>query len=390
MRAFLLLLAFLPAVALADDAPRTVRFATYNGSLYDDEGKLVERLRGGDEHARQVAAVVQHVRPDVLLLNEFDYDERGDAAGRFLRDYLGKPQHGQQSIAYRYHYLAPVNTGVPSGLDIDGDGKADGPADAWGFGRHPGQYGMLVLSRFPIDAKHARTFRLLPWHRMPGALAPKKPDGTPFYDAATWKQLRLSSKSHWDLPIDTPIGVVHFLVHHPTPPVFDGPDDHNGLRNHDEIRLWADYVSGDRARASWIVDDGGRAGGIDAGAAFVVAGDHNADPNDGEAVDHAVRQLLDNPAIDASEVPRSDGAAEAARREGGANATQHGDPANDTGEFGPKIGNLRIDFVLPSRGLRATGSGVFWPVPGTPEAAYSESSDHHLVWLDLAAPHTGR
>ena len=132
MRAFLLLLALLPVAALAAKDPESVRFATYNGSLYDEEGKLVDRLREGDDHARQVAAVVQHVRPDVLLLNEFDYDAQGEAATLFQRDYLGVAQHGQRPIRFAYRYLAPVNTGVPSGLDIDGDGKTDGPADGWG------------------------------------------------------------------------------------------------------------------------------------------------------------------------------------------------------------------------------------------------------------------
>ena len=373
------------APAFAADAA-SMRFATYNGSLFDDEGKLVARLRAGDEHARQVAAVVQTVRPDVLLLNEFDYDEGHEAAKLFQHDYLEKPQHGQRSIRYRYRYLAPVNTGVPSGLDIDRDGKTDGPADAWGFGRHPGEYGMLVLSRFPIDAKQVRTFRLLHWHRVPGALAPKNPDGTPYYDDTTWRQLRLSSKNHLDVPIRTPLGVVHFLVSHPTPPVFDGPDDHNGTRNHDEIRLWADYVSSDRTRSAWIVDDKGKRGGIDPGARFVIAGDQNADPNDGETVNRAIRQLLEHPAIDASVVPRSEGATEAARRDGGVNATQVGDPANDTGQFGPRVGNMRIDYVLPSRGLRVLDARVFWPLQGSPESAYSESSDHHLVWIDIAVP----
>lgn len=386
MRAFILLLALSPLASVAADHPTTIRFATYNGSLFDDEGKLVERLRNGDDHAAQVAAVVQHVRPDVLLLNEFDFDPDALAIELFQRNYLEQGQHGQQPIRYRYWFHRPVNTGVPSGLDIDRNGTTDGPEDAWGFGRHPGEYGMVVLSRYPIDAANARTFRLLPWHRMPGALAPKNPDGSPFYDAETWQQLRLSSKSHWDLPIRTPLGIVHFLVHHPTPPVFDGPDDHNGTRNHDEIRLWADYVSGDATRSAWIVDDRGRKGGIERGARFVIAGDHNADPNDGETVDHAMRQLLDHPAIDASVVPRSDGAVAAAKRDGGKNEGQVGDPANDTGQFGPRVGNLRLDYVLPSRGMRVVDSGVFWPLPGAPESRYSESSDHHLVWIDVAVP----
>jgi hypothetical protein len=384
MRALLVLLALLPVAALAAKSPDTIRFATYNGSLYDEEGRLVERLRDGDEHARKVAAVIQHVRPDVLLLNEFDYDARGEAARIFQREYLGKPQYGQPAIRYRFRFLAPVNTGVPSGLDIDGDGRTTGPADAWGFGRHPGQYGMLVLSRFPIDAKRARTFRLLPRHRMPGALVPKRPDGTPFYADATWRALRLSSKSHWDLPIRTPHGRVHLLAHHPTPPVFDGPEDHNGTRNHDEIRFWADYVSPDRARSGWIVDDRGRPGGIAPGARFVVAGDFNADPHDGESVAGAARLLLDHPAVDARVVPTSAGAVESSRRVGGGNATHAGDPAADTGQFGPRIGNLRVDYVLPSRGLVVRDAAVFWPVSSATEATYSEASDHHLVWIDVA------
>lgn len=59
--------------------------------------------------------------------------------------------------------------------------------------------------------------------------------------------LRLSSKSHWDVPIDIPLGDgvtqrVHMLLHHPTPPAFDGQEGRNLRRNHDEIRLFADYV----------------------------------------------------------------------------------------------------------------------------------------------------
>ena len=65
---------------------------------------------------------------------------------------------GAAPVDYPYAFIAPSNTGVPSGLDLDRDGETGGPNDAWGFGFHPGQYGMLVLSRFPIDQAAARTF----------------------------------------------------------------------------------------------------------------------------------------------------------------------------------------------------------------------------------------
>jgi endonuclease/exonuclease/phosphatase family metal-dependent hydrolase len=367
-----------------DAPPATIRVATFNVSLFDDAGAIAARLAAGHEGAAAAAAVIQSVRPDVLLINEFDFDPEGRAADLFQRRYLEVGQGGREPIAYPHRYFAAVNTGVPSGMDLDGDGRSDGPGDAWGFGRHPGQYGMLVLSRFPIDSARVRTFRMLRWAAMPGARAPRAPDtAAPFYDEATWQQLRLSSKSHWDLPIETPFGVLHLLAAHPTPPVFDGPEDRNGARNHDEIRLWADYL--DPTRAGWIVDDAGARGGLARDARFVVVGDYNADPQDGASLDHAIRQLLDHPRIDATFVPASRGAVEAAARDGGANAVQRGNPAHDTGAFGPRSGNLRVDYVLPARGITVRDGGVFWPAEGEPGHAEARAaSDHHLVWLDLA------
>lgn len=372
-----------PPAAEAAPASATLRVATYNTSLYGDtDGAVIARLEAGDPAARKIAAVIQRARPDLLLVNEFDYDAAGRQADLFQHDYLEKPQAGGEPIHYAYRYLAPVNTGVPSGMDLDHDGKVGGGNDAWGFGLHPGQYGMLVLSRYPIDAAAVRTFQNLRWSAMPGARAPvDSKTGKPWYTAEQWAVLRLSSKSHWDVPVRTPLGTIHFLVDHPTPPVFDGPDDHNGLRNHDEIRLWADYLS-DRD-AGWLCDDAGRCGGLPAGESFVIAGDHNADPVDGDGTGQPIQQLLQHPRVLRYPAPRSEGAAEAAARVGGGNLAQHGDPAEDTGDFGPKVGNLRLDYVLPSNDLHVRASGVFWPKPGEPGADWIEATDHHLVWLDL-------
>ena len=227
------------------DTPAPLRVATYNTSLFDDDGGgLVARLQLGNAQARKIAAVLQRVRPDIVLLNEFDLDADGRAADLFRRNYLEVAQAGGgEPLHYPYRYLAPVNTGVPSGLDLDGNGSSGGIGrdrgnDAWGYGLHPGQYGMLVLSKHPIDAAATRTFQLLKWSAMPGALRPMDPaTGKPFHTDAVWAQLRLSSKSHWDVPIATPLGTVHLLASHPTPPTFDGPEDRNGRRNADEIRL---------------------------------------------------------------------------------------------------------------------------------------------------------
>lgn len=365
---------------------RAVRIATYNTSLNDDAaGGLIARLDAGDANARKIAAVLQRVRPDIVLLNEFDYDAAGRAADLFQHRYLELPQTGGgNALAYPYRYLAPVNTGVPSGFDLDRDGQVGGSGraagnDAWGFGLHPGQYGMLLLSKYPIEASSARTFQLLKWSAMPAARAPVDPrTGKAWYSPQAWAQFRLSSKSHWDVPVRTPMGRIHILAAHPTPPVFDGPENRNGLRNFDEIRLWVEYLS--NPRSSWLCDDRGRCGGLARGESFVVLGDHNADPVDGDGEPGAIRQLLDHPRINASVVPRSEGAAERAGKRG---IARRGDVATHTGDFGAEAGTLRLDYVLPSRDLPVRGSGVFWPRDGEPGAELIDASDHHLTWLDF-------
>ena len=94
---------------------------------------------------------------------------------------------------------------------------------------------------------------------------------------------RLSSKSHWDVPVEVGGRTVHVLASHPTPPTFDGAEDRNGRRNHDEIRFWADYVR-PGAGSGYIYDDAGGTGGLKPGSSFVILGDQNADPLDGDSV----------------------------------------------------------------------------------------------------------
>jgi Endonuclease/Exonuclease/phosphatase family len=403
------LLAVAVPSALADDRDKTIRFATFNASVNRNaEGQLTEELSNGeDPQLRNVAEIIQWARPDVLLVNEFDFVPNGLAARLFQRNYLSVPQNGARPIVFPYRFVAPSNTGIASGKDLDNNGQVvtqPGSGlygnDAFGFGEFPGKFGLAVFSRLPIDAKRARTFQLFRWKDMPGALLPDDP-ATPapadWYSRDELNVFRLSSKSHWDLPIE--VGRrerVHFLVSHPTPPVFDGPEDRNGTRNHDEIRFWADYVTPGAAR--YIYDDRGRRGGLGRREHFVIAGDQNADPLDGDSTEDAILQLLDNPRINTSMTPTSPGGPEQSLLQGGANASHAGNPAFDTADFADSTpGNLRADYVLPDRDTRIAGSFVFWPLSSDPlfrlvglfdEALLPDgngfpSSDHRLVAVDL-------
>ncbi|MEO1274249.1 MAG: endonuclease/exonuclease/phosphatase family protein [Pseudomonadota bacterium] len=249
-----------------------IRVAQFNAALNrPGAGVLLADIRKGHPQVSAVAAIIRAVRPDILLLNEFDRDAEGRALDSFAA-LLAKA--GAAPVDYPHRFHAPVNTGVPSHRDLDRDGRATGPGDAWGWGAFPGQYGMAVLSRYPIRADAARSWQRFLWSALPGALRPVMPDGTPFHDDETWNLLRLSSKSHWAIPIDTPAGLVTLVAAHPTPPVFDGPENRNGRRNHDEIRLLHAITT--EPGADWLVDDAGLAGGLAEGTAFVIAGDLNA------------------------------------------------------------------------------------------------------------------
>jgi 3-phytase len=379
------------------EAPGTLRVATFNASLNRPEaGRLVRDLSSSDDRqAQAVAEVIRRVRPDILLLNEFDFDPEGRAADLFRANYLEVPREGIDPIRYEYAYAPEVNTGVPGGVDLDGDGRAvvePGSRgygnDALGYGEFPGQYGMVVYSRFPIESEAVRAFRQVLWKDMPGAMLPSREDGSPWYSAEALDVLRLSSKTHVDVPIRVGSSTLHLLASHPTPPAFDGPERRNVLRNHDEIRLWADYLSGGPS-ASYL-DAGGPA--PEPPDRFVILGDLNADPVDGSSLPAAINRLLDHPRVDSSFVPTSPGASEAARLQGGVNAEHRGDPGQDTADFGDgRVGNLRVDYVLPSRGLTVTGGGVFWPTASEPTHRLvamdpTASSDHRLVFIDIEWP----
>jgi hypothetical protein len=371
------------------------RFATFNASLNRSAaGQLIADLSTpANQQARNAAETIQRVRPDVVLINEFDYDAGGVALRLFQDNYLSVPQNGAAAIHYPFRFSAESNTGIPSGFDFNNNGVIGGGDDAYGFGAYPGQFGMAVYSMHPIDPTGIRTFQKFLWKDMPGAKLPDDP-ATPapadWYSPAELNVFRLSSKSHWDLPILIGSKVVHFLTSHPTPPVFDGLEDRNGTRNYDEIRLWADYIT--PGAGGYIYDDGGGRGGLERGARFVIAGDQNSDPLDGDSIPGSIQLLLENRLVNARTTPSSPGAVQQNALQGGANLTHRSDPKFDTADFADTApGNLRADYVLPRKNMSILGSGVFWPLNTDPLFRLVgtfpfPTSDHRLVWVDVPAP----
>ncbi len=394
----------------------TVRFSQFNASLNrNTAGQLVTDLSTpNNAQAKTVAEIIQRNNPDVLLINEFDYSPA--AVNLFRQNYLQISQNGATPVNYSYFYISPSNTGIASGFDLNNNGTTvttPGTTgygdDAFGFGNFPGQFGMLLLSKYPIDTANVRTFQNFLWKDMPGNLLTNDPtvDNSAtsinenlngFYSPEEINVLRLSSKSHWGVPITVNGETVHVLVSHPTPPTFDGTEDRNGKRNSDEIRFWADYIT--PGKGDYIYDDGGKKGNLAAGSSFVIMGDQNADPLDGDSYNNAIRQLLLNPSINTNVIPTSLGAPQQATLQGQANNNHKGNPAFDTADFADTApGNLRTDYVLPSSDLQISKSEVYWPINTDPNfplvGTFNSSlpggfpsSDHRLIYADVQVGET--
>jgi hypothetical protein len=89
--------------------------------------------------------------------------------------------------------------------------------------------------------------------------------------------LRLPTTGHWDVPVITSAGPLHLLAFHATPPVFDGDEDLNGRRNHDEAAFWLRLLEGSLAMAAPV-------------GPFVILGDANLDPADGDGRTDGIRR----------------------------------------------------------------------------------------------------
>ena len=380
-----------------------VRIALFNIRELKTEKLLEvdENGRGIHPQARAAAKIVRRLEPDVLILNEIDHDYGSDAedlalnARRFRDAYLAS---GYEPPDLPYAWAVANNTGLLSGLDLDGDGHVAGDEDrgsrqhgndSFGYGTYPGEFSMAILSRYPILEQEVRTFQKLLWKDLPGHHIPDA-----LFPREVLEVFRLSSKSHWDVPLDIDGERLHLFVSHPTPQGFDGEEDKNGRRNFDEIKLWVEYLDAGEE----LIDDRGRRGGYESTAPFVIAGDLNAAPLTGDnggdgpfrisVYDEqaAIDQLLRHPRIqDSGPFVTSHGAL-AHRVEEPRRAGPPGFPERSTSVFGP---GARIDYILPSVDIEIEDGGVFWPTAEEDaEGARwaDDASDHRLVWLDLALP----
>lgn len=303
-----------------------MRLATWHAEFSrKGPGLLLRDLKRGELDG--LILQIAKVQPDVLLLTDFDFDHGLVALG-VLRDALSA-----KGVQYDHMFSARPNTGMPTGFDMDGDGRLGGPRDAQGYGWFSGQGGQAVLSRFPVSMSGD----------LSGLLWSDAPDSA-MVPADTGEDVqRLSSSAHWALRIDLPSGPLTLLTVAATPPLFDGPEDRNGRRNRDEVLLWLHAIEG---TLPFRPDP-----------PFAIVGNLQLDPEKGEGLHEAVQTVLAHPAL------------------------QDPLPGVPTARFS-QTGDLRVSYVLPSAAVPVVGAGVTPP---------PEDGGHGLVWVDLSVlPEPGR
>lgn len=282
------------------------------------------------DKVQATAQVISEHAPDVLILQGFDFDDAGFAANAFAG------LLAEDGLTLPHLYAPRPNTGRPTGLDIDGDGRSYGARDAHGYGRFFGQSAIQVLSKYPIQVDKIQDFGTLLWRDV----TPKDRLATLIPTAAI-DQLRLASVAAAAVPISVNGQTLWILTHHASPPVFDGPEDRNGYRNAAENLFWLTYLADQHSSPN--TDP------------HILAGQINIDLYRGEGQKYAVEALLKS---DAFQDPFADW------------------PLADRHTVvypAPGPGPLRVSYILPSRGLRPIDRGL----------ADSDLHRHRLIWVDV-------
>ncbi|WP_306133262.1 endonuclease/exonuclease/phosphatase family protein [Roseivivax marinus] len=315
------------AWAAAARADETLRVATWHADLSrDGPGLLLRDLLADDDPAlAAIVGALARVRPDAVLLTDIDYDRGGAAL-----DALAK-RIGTAGLDYSHHFQVRPNTGRDTGADVNRDGRLGTARDAQGWGRFAGEGGLALLSRWPVAADAAVDVSDMLWRDLPDTLIAAN---DPAHDVQ-----RLSTSAHWAVPVEMRGRRVTLMAFHATPPVFDGPEDRNGRRNADEIRLWQAWLNGALGHPSPALP-------------FVLMGNANLDPLRGEGRRAAIRDLLADPRL-VDPLP--------------------GRSTVDWSRL--DLGDMRVSYVLPSADLSVRDAGVV-EVP--------EAGEHRLVWVDVA------
>lgn len=341
-----------------------------------------------DEDAPQLVAMAQvldRFRPDILSINELQFDienvpeaglpgapstvQPGDACQAKNARRLADRLHAlNPELRYDYAVVAMGNSGVEFQTTEE---VADN------FKVRPdeflGRYSLGLISRYPILHDQVRVLHDLAWHDLPGnSIDAIREDLDIEVPEGYW----LFEKAIVVVPIDVNGSILHVVLLHP---MTSGFHPMNPYRNHDELRALQLWLAGELDAPGWepLPED----------AMFVLIGDWNVDPEDGDGDRASLPQVLSSPRV-VTHFPEGEGGTKGVnpRRNtflsgcGREDGTLPWNPQNKM--------QMQLDYMLPSTTIgQPTESGIFWPTyPSEDWNLACRASDHRLMWEDLALP----
>lgn len=219
--------------------------------------------RGKDDQIGALMQINDAIRPDILLLTKVDFDLEMRAANAL-----------KVALGYKFAFAVQPNSMAATRHDLDGDGRA-GDRQSWA--RYAGEGAMLLLSQHPVELE----FQLgdLLWEDIPNARMPLDSLGLAFPLVDARDIQKVVSQGLWVVVVRDPNqNPVRLILFQNQTPVFDGPEDLNGLRNAAQLGLVSAIMSGEYGQFPK-----GR---------FVVMGNANLDPNAGAGDRVAIASLL--------------------------------------------------------------------------------------------------
>lgn len=333
----MLLAAALAATLSPAFAQGSLRIATWHSELSRNGPGLLLRdiLKGKDTQIAAALQVLVALDADIVVLQGVDHDHGGQALTA-LAEALATA-----GAPYPHHLSLPSNAGRPTGLDMDGDGRLGEPEDAQSHARFEGQGATALLSRHPILRGDIRDFSQLLWRDLPGAALPAWPDGQPFPSPEAQAIQRLATNGLHEIPIALPDGtVLRLLTFHASPPAFEGPEQRNTRRNHDEALFWLRLLDGTVAPPPQ--------------PPFVLAGNANLEAGTGTGRPGALSALLAHPQL----------------------RDPHAGMGPTVDWTALNLGKRRVSYLLPGPGLAINDAGL--AREGTAGA-----SRHIPLWVDV-------
>jgi hypothetical protein len=360
--------------------PQTLTVAQFNLREFSTD-KLIDPA---DEQASAAAEVIARFKPDIISINELQFDIQGlptasmpgAPSGTTYGNFNGNGDDNTKRLADRIAAIDPEATYSNTLLTIGNSGfywEGDDLGLDWyilrGWGEWRGRHNTGILSRYPILYDQVRVITDVAWDSLPEnniALMKSEtgidvPPGFPVFE----KSLNV-------VPVQVGEQVIYVVLLHPVAPAFDPI---NVYRNSDELRALAMFLDGTLPGVEPLPE----------GAKFFVVGDLNADPDEGDSLPGAIQRIIEHPLLAVS-YPAGAGTK-------GQNGEYNSYLSGCGHDDGTMVGDpadrwqMQLDYVLPSATIGLAKSSIlFWPDHVSERDDFDLScraSDHKFLMVEV-------